>query len=124
MDPHDVLGISKDADDREVKKAYLKLASVLHPDVNPSPDASEKFVQVQLAYETLTAKVEEPLSPVLSAAHEYRFNAFIHGISPSDRKLLHEQVLRMMEKDRVKKARQEARRTNPRRNIWTAWLGL
>lgn len=53
-DYYEVLGIKKDATKQEIKKAYRKLAKLFHPDVNKSPDAEEKFKEVQEAYEVLS----------------------------------------------------------------------
>lgn len=53
-DYYDVLGVSKDAGQGEIKKAYYALAKKLHPDTNKGDaDAEKKFQEVQRAYETL-----------------------------------------------------------------------
>ncbi|CAH1708292.1 dnaJ homolog subfamily B member 14-like [Aphis gossypii] len=53
-DFYDVLNIKKDATDTEIKKAYKKLALVLHPDKNHAPGAAEAFKTVGNAVATLT----------------------------------------------------------------------
>ena len=53
-DPYEVLGVSRQASDTEIKKAFRKLARELHPDVNRhDPDAEEKFKEAAEAYEIL-----------------------------------------------------------------------
>lgn len=53
-DYYDVLGVSKDADEKTIKKAYRKLAKEYHPDHNAGEDAETKFKEVQEAYEVLS----------------------------------------------------------------------
>jgi molecular chaperone DnaJ len=52
-DHYEVLGLSRDATEDQIKKAYRKLARELHPDVNPEPEAQERFKLVTHAYEVL-----------------------------------------------------------------------
>lgn len=62
FDPYSVLGISRNATDEEVKKAYRKLSRKYHPDANinnPNKEqAEEKFKEVQQAYEQIMKERE------------------------------------------------------------------
>ena len=54
-DYYDVLGVSKSADNKEIKKAYRKIAIKFHPDKNPGDkQAEEKFKEAAEAYEVLS----------------------------------------------------------------------
>ena len=55
MDFYKLLGVTKKADDKEIKSAYRKLARQYHPDLNPNnPEAEKKFKEISEAYEVLS----------------------------------------------------------------------
>jgi molecular chaperone DnaJ len=55
-DYYEVLGVSRDADDDQIKKAFRRRARELHPDVNPDdPEAEARFKEAAEAYEVLSS---------------------------------------------------------------------
>ena len=53
-DLYEVLGVSKDASDADIKRAYRKLSKQYHPDINKEAGAEEKFKEIAEAYEILS----------------------------------------------------------------------
>lgn len=54
MDPYKVLGVSPDASDEEIKKAYRALTKKYHPDLNPGdPNAEKKYAEINAAYDAI-----------------------------------------------------------------------
>ena len=61
---YDLLGVSKNADEGEIKKAYRKLAIKYHPDKSPEDKKEEytkKFQQISEAYEILSDTEKEKI---------------------------------------------------------------
>ena len=54
QDLYDLLGVARDADADAIKKAYRRLARQYHPDVNPDPEAQDRFKEISRAYEVLS----------------------------------------------------------------------
>ena len=53
-DYYEVLGVDRDADARTIKRAFLKKARTVHPDVSDDPEAEEKFKELNEAYSVLS----------------------------------------------------------------------
>jgi DnaJ-class molecular chaperone len=54
VDPYEVLGVKRDASQKEIQKAYRRLAKKLHPDLNPgNREAEQQFKEVTAAYDLL-----------------------------------------------------------------------
>lgn len=53
-DYYELLGVSRDASESDIKRAYRRLAKKYHPDVNPDPEATERFKEAANAYKVLS----------------------------------------------------------------------
>src|ERR1700749_476391 len=75
VDYYEVLSVSRDANDQELKTAYRKLAMQYHPDRNPNnPEAEDKFKSCSEAYQVLS-------DPDKRAAYDrYGHAAFSGGV--------------------------------------------
>ncbi|KAG2233050.1 hypothetical protein INT48_009850, partial [Thamnidium elegans] len=72
IDYYEILNISTDADEQQIKKSYRKLALKYHPDKNSSPDAVEKFKDISEAYEILS-------DPEKRRVYDNRGETSLHG---------------------------------------------
>ena len=71
-DYYDILGITKETSNDDIKKAYKKLAIKFHPDKNKSPKAEEAFKKIATAYQTLTDPKKRELFDKYGSEEEYR----------------------------------------------------
>jgi molecular chaperone DnaJ len=76
-DFYDVLGVSRDASEDEIQRAFRKKAAEYHPDVSDDPDAEEKFKQVRKAKEVLSD--EEKRQAYDRMGHDRFVQAEKHG---------------------------------------------
>lgn len=77
QDYYKILGVGRNADQAEIKKAYRKLARKYHPDVNKASNAEEKFKEVNEAYEVLKDKEKRQAYDQFGSdwKHGHEFNA-------------------------------------------------
>lgn len=59
MNPYQILGVSENASDEEIGKAYKALARQYHPDVNSSEEAGKKMVEINCAYDEIKKMREQ-----------------------------------------------------------------
>ena len=81
-DYYEVLGLNRNADEAEIKKAYRKLALDFHPDRNPSADAEEKFKEASEAYEVLSDGSRRQIYDAYG--HQGLQGAGFHGFTDMD----------------------------------------
>jgi DnaJ-class molecular chaperone len=78
--PHEVLGVSRDAPDSDIKRAYRQLSLKYHPDRNANPEAKQRFQEISQAYESLAnaGELPAPNNNVNVFHSNAQFNDFIH----------------------------------------------
>ncbi len=81
IDYYRILGVSREASDEEIKKAYRKLVFEHHPDRNPnSPQAEEKIREINTAYEVISDAEKRRTYDRLSWGDEPRAEAVDPGV--------------------------------------------
>ncbi|MDN7023425.1 J domain-containing protein [Methanoculleus sp. FWC-SCC1] len=81
-DYYAVLGVTHGADEREIRSAYRRLVKRYHPDTSSEPDAAEKFLKIQEAYETLSDPAKRAEYDMLLATGQARTAYTGDGESP------------------------------------------
>jgi curved DNA-binding protein CbpA len=72
QNPYVIFGLSMGATEKQIKKAYRRLAMRFHPDKNPNdPEAEKKFKQIQWAYEKLRKHKRPHAVPPGASPQEY-----------------------------------------------------
>ena len=79
---YEELGISRDANPEDIKKAYRKLARKYHPDVSKETDAEAKMQSINVAYDALS-NPEKKKQYDFELDHPQSFNQFHLGNSNS-----------------------------------------
>ncbi len=78
-DYYKILGVSKDASQEEIKKAYKKLAKKYHPDINKDADAAEKFKEINEAAAVLGDPNKRQQYDQFGTADGHGFSGFSSG---------------------------------------------
>ncbi|MFN6946724.1 MAG: DnaJ domain-containing protein [Cytophagaceae bacterium] len=79
---YSILSLPHNASEDDIKKAYRQKAKECHPDVNNSPDAHKKFMQIRMAYEILLRNKQEKrlLSTKRYSVKHYDFSTYRNQI--------------------------------------------
>lgn len=99
---YQILGLQSGASKEEVKAAYRKLAMKYHPDVNPSPQAKERFLEILEAYEYLTGIRKARQKQQMTAAEIRNLQELMKKVA--------EQRAREKYKERVREFKKEKER--------------
>lgn len=75
MNHRDVLGVSNNASQSEIKKAFHEAAKEHHPDLSDSPEATEAFKRIKDAYDALMDSADTPRESVSTVASAARASA-------------------------------------------------
>lgn len=79
-----LLGLQPHCTIEDIKQAYRRLAKKYHPDINKSPDANQKFIEISEAYEVLLHKAT--CSPVTEQQAQYDYETFIREVREAAQK--------------------------------------
>eukprot|EP01057_Protomagalhaensia_wolfi_P003353 Protomagalhaensia_wolfi_Nauph_80__3352@NODE_340_length_2751_cov_889_069690_g257_i0_p1_GENE_NODE_340_length_2751_cov_889_069690_g257_i0NODE_340_length_2751_cov_889_069690_g257_i0_p1_ORF_typecomplete_len390_score62_51DnaJ_C/PF01556_18/7_1e38DnaJ/PF00226_31/2_4e23DnaJ/PF00226_31/5_5e03DnaJ_CXXCXGXG/PF00684_19/0_79_NODE_340_length_2751_cov_889_069690_g257_i08031972 len=80
-DLYGILGIPKDANEKQIKKAYRALSKQYHPDIDPSQEATDKFKAISKAYEILSDEKKRTVYDKHGEAGLERMSSEEHGFA-------------------------------------------
>ncbi len=99
MNLYDILGLKSDCSQEDIKKAYRKQALKYHPDKNSDPDATDKFKNIQMAYEVLQDESKRKKYDTMSHTEKIEFYDIlkdcVSSISPHYT-VLYEKIITMI----------------------------
>lgn len=85
QNPYEILGVKKDANENEIKKAYRELAQQTHPDKNPdNSEAEEKFKEISVAYEVLKDPKKKLEYDQFGSVGGQNYKQYSHGFGAGD----------------------------------------
>mmetsp|Transcript_31717 Transcript_31717/g.51173 ORF Transcript_31717/g.51173 Transcript_31717/m.51173 type:complete len:456 (-) Transcript_31717:68-1435(-) len=82
VDFYEVLGVTKDSDEKTIKSRYRELARKFHPDVNKDPAAEEKFKKINEAYEVLGDPDRRKKYDAFGQYYKYADRGNVGGVPP------------------------------------------
>lgn len=103
---YQILGLEPGASQEEIKRAYRKMAMKYHPDVNPSPNARQRFTEILEAYEYLTG-VRKARKKVFTEAEKERFYDLMRKAAEEKAKAQYRERVRQFRKQREEQQNKE-----------------
>lgn len=103
---YQILGLKPGSSKEEIKRAYRKMAMKYHPDVNPSPDARQKFTQILEAYEYLTG-ARKARKQHFSPSQEERFYDVLRKAAEEKAKAQYRERVKQFRKQREEQQSKE-----------------
>lgn len=79
LNPYRELGVTRTANDKQIKNAYRKMAKLWHPDRNKEPGAEAKFMRISRSYEILSDSERRQMYDDYGSTQEPRHGHQQHG---------------------------------------------